>query len=126
MRHFRIFQLSVVFTAYLLCCGCSDPMHPQAVQGIVLQDGKPASKAKVTFHAVGNPKIPPHETSIHKDGSFHLIPGLPVGKYQMTISLGKKGGGASIPAKYTDPEQSGLEYIIHVGNNDLGTINIPN
>ena len=127
-----------------LLCGCGPKsgldLPTGTVSGTVTSGGKPLTEATVTFfgETVGDTATSP----LQEDGTYTLKYGkgfsVPIGDYRVAITTGSaasSGGGApdpeslmqtvdagsalesKIPAKYTNPETSGLIAIVKEGTN---------
>jgi hypothetical protein len=122
--------LSVPLLALYLASSAGCAKHESAVTGSVTLDGVPLSRGTVTFH--------PREggaaayARIDADGRYTLKTGaeegLKPGKYVATVvATAPPGPGESetavgkllIPARYGMVEQSGLEYTITTGKNQV-------
>lgn len=116
-------------------CGGSEsgpPIYPTS--GKVLVDGKPAAKARVTFHALNGPAgaaLQPIAIA-EADGSFRpstrlSYDGAPAGDYAVTVVWPKVTmdhgeaieGPDLLRGRYGDPARSGLKATIKEGENDL-------
>ncbi len=128
-------------TASLLCAACGSdsgrqPVYP--VQGRVLFNGKPVSRALVVFHAEGEEakKAPRPHAQTRADGSFVLTTyagedGAPAGNYVVTVecwetNLSRKAReGESdppvnyLPGPYCRPQTSGLRTQVRQQPNQL-------
>jgi hypothetical protein len=110
-------------------CGESEPLYP--VTGKVLLDGKPAAHATVVFHPVAaKPGAVRPRAKVEPDGSFKLTTyeandGAPAGEYRVTVELwlssgrGDEGPTSRLPAKFANPESSGLTATVTAGPNEL-------
>jgi hypothetical protein len=114
-------------------CGGDDGPTTHPVSGKILVDGKPASKAQVTFHPTSGAStrwIPLAETDA--DGAFRPSTrltgdGAPAGNYQLTIvwpeikvDHGEEiASGDRLGRRYADPKGSGLQVTIKEGENVL-------
>lgn len=133
-RPLRLPAALILVASIIAATGCGSQtreLEPQAIRGkVFFADGKPAHKARVTFHPVTHQgKVEPLSAKADEKGTFTLIPGLPEGEYQLSIVLTKKGdkGAAptnTLPAKYQEPATSGLVVRIGPGNNDLDPITL--
>lgn len=114
--------------------------HP--AKGRVLFNGKPVAGAEVWLVPTSpelqgqNPTIAPYGKSA-EDGTFSLTTytpddGAPPGQYKAKVICEKKGAQGAVnpdddrpatrnvlPARYADPERSGLTVTIQTGNNVL-------
>src|SRR5262245_51825536 len=122
----RIFSLCfLVVTASLLGCGDGrKPVYP--VHGKVLINGKPATDAFVTLHAVtpdpNEPLFPSGQ--VDSQGAFALSSyitgdGAPAGDYVLTIEwlnyqvLGNQWGGPDkLKGRYSDPKKSKIQVRV--------------
>lgn len=121
----------------LVGCGGGPPPGPAQLAtvpaaGTVTMQGKPIANASVSFqHSDGTATA---NGTTDADGKFTLSTygtndGAPVGKYKVTVAVGgaqeiepgvlapepEGGFKSSIPEKYADPAQSGLEAEIPAG-----------
>jgi hypothetical protein len=118
----------------VLCmsCGKKDQQSLYPVRGQVLYEGRPASRALVVFHpreAGASSAVRPHG-QVGEDGSFTLgthgsNDGAPAGQYRVTVQLylssgkGDEGPTNRLPARYANPEQSGLKATVATGPTEL-------
>lgn len=118
----------VVTAAALAGCGDRPPVSNLCpVRGKVVANGKPVEKVSVRLHPVGFaiPDAAGATTGGKTDeiGAFYMNPGVPPGKYQVTIEKPKKAKAGAAPAvvpdRYADPAKSGLEVEIVPGANEL-------
>lgn len=118
--------------ALVLICGCgSSGPETGEVKGIVRLDGKPLATGIVTFTPLGGRSA---TGFIKSDGTYRLTTyhdgdGALPGKHTVTITPGVTGPQAKpdyesdrpsavkspIPAKYANPEGSGLEFEVKAG-----------
>jgi hypothetical protein len=113
----------------LASCGSSVKLYP--VRGKVFYDGQPAEGATVVFHRKGGPADSPKPSgTVGADGSFALSThphgdGAPAGDYEVIItwyppnSRGAENPKNKLPARYTDPAQSGLKATVRDGPTEL-------
>ena len=117
----------------LTCCvaaGCSQGgVKKQTIEGTVSYKGVPLQSGILRFVGTGGAFA---TAPIHSDGTFTITDVMP-GEVQVGImeapqsssSSDGKGGArkrsAPLPAKYKDPERSGLKYTI---TEDTNTLNI--
>jgi len=115
-----------LFLALSLGCG----KHESSITGTVTLDGAPLSRGTVTFHpktegAAAYARIDAEGNYTVKTGDQE---GLKPGKYVATVvATAPPGPGESetavgkllIPARYGTVEQSGLEYTITRGTNEI-------
>jgi hypothetical protein len=108
----------------------------QPVEGKIICDGKPATRAIVWLHPVDKvePSTPRPHGTVDKDGFFKLSTyegndGAPAGKYRLAVfwkapgNHGDKDGESLLPAHYMNPNTSGLPTVeIKEGSNRLHTI----
>ena len=120
--------------AALAGCSNSGPTMARAT-GVVRLDGKPLSSGRVTFWPAAGRSA---SGWIEADGSFTLgtfndADGATIGRHKVTVTAAKKqptgppdfdrdgpprGWPRSpIPARYSNPEASGLEFEIAPGTN---------
>ncbi|MFO0798919.1 MAG: hypothetical protein U0804_15735 [Gemmataceae bacterium] len=117
-------------------CGTKGPeLYP--VKGTVLVNKKAAEHATVVLHPV-NPAAsdaPKPRGKVTADGSFTLTThtagdGAPAGEYRVTVEQWLAGARADdppanrLPAKYADPNTSGLTATIAAGATELKAIEI--
>lgn len=134
MKTFILFYIALSLAA--LGCANDDygpAIHP--VSGKVLVDGRPAAKARVTFHALdasaGGESLPTMAIA-EQDGAFRpstrfSYDGAPAGSYAVTVVWPKIvidhgeeiEGPDQLRGKYGDPARSGLKVTIKEGENAL-------
>jgi hypothetical protein len=138
LRLNRILFLSVGLAAL----GCGDETSGPAIypiSGKVLVDGRPAVKARVSFHALTGPageSLQPIAI-VEEDGSFRPSTrfshdGAPAGNYavtviwpKVTLDHGEEVTGPDLlRGKYSDPARSGLRATIKEGENSLPPIEL--
>jgi len=125
----RSLTLSLLGVLVLLP-GCSSnakprkPTHP--VNGQVLFEGRPLAGAYVSFHPQdGDPDQPRSGARTDHEGRFRMstydaFDGVPAGKYLVTITLDEEQDTvAQIPARYGNPNTSGLRVEVREGTNEL-------
>ncbi len=131
-KPFRILLVVAVFAV----AGCKDQAQEAnlcTVRGRVNMSGKPAEKVSVMLHPVGF-TIPDSMgatpgAKTDSIGAFYLIPGVPAGKYKVSITKSKKAkstasASGNTPDRYADPATSGLEVDIVPGANELPTFEL--
>lgn len=129
----------------LVANGCGDPpavevpVHP--ARGNVLFRGKPVAGGAIYLHAVqsASQAFPKPHARIAADGTFQLSTyrendGAPPGEYTVTVSwrvpVNKQAadelkeedwdqGREQLPARYQNPQKSGLRITITPGQNEL-------
>ena len=128
----------LLLTFGLIANGCAsreEPVYP--VSGQVLLAGQPLAEAVVVFHPQDGAR---RSLTAHTDqsGRFRLTTrkpgdGAPTGVYVVTIEyreLVQEGdervrlGPNRLPARYAQPETSGLRCEIIVGTNELPAWNL--
>jgi hypothetical protein len=106
------------------------PLYP--VRGQVLFEGRPANRALVVLHPLNDPSpeaVRPRG-QVGEDGLFTLSTygtkdGAPSGAYRVTVELwlstgkGDEGPTSRLPAKYANPEKSGLTATVDTGPTEL-------
>ena len=134
-RRFAAVALAAVALA-ISSCGNGDGRKPVfPVTGRVLFEGKPADKALVIFHPVGEsgPAVIRPRGQVGPDGTFTLATygtadGAPAGTYQVTVELWlastRKGEDDRpplnrLPVRYSKPGSSGLHVQIEPRPNEL-------
>lgn len=136
----RYFLVGVGLAAFgLASCSKADGRKPTfPVQGKVLMpDGKPAEHATVVFHPANEsgPDVVKPRGKVAADGSFQLTTydgndGAPAGEYRVTVELwlstgrGDEGPTSRLPAKYANPESSGLSAAVNAGPTELKTFQL--
>jgi hypothetical protein len=135
--------LELLFAALassVLCAGCGAspgvPCHP--VRGQLKQGGKPLAEALVVFHPLETSPtpFPKPQATADAEGRFELATfesrdGAPAGNYAITVELRAprqlgeeivRDGPNILPARYSQPEKSGLTAQVVEGENELATI----
>jgi hypothetical protein len=115
-RHLPVWALlGVAITA-----GCSkDRSRPAAVKGQVFYQGQPLSGGTIVFtpdpERGGNGPMAFGE--IDTDGHYSLPLGAVPGWHRITVlsAAAPAAGGTALPARYSDPEQSGLMCKVKAG-----------
>lgn len=124
--------------ATFLECGCSSKKIQMSgvypVRGSVRVNGEPAEYANVVLvPADSNSQVRKAFGSVDKEGSFKLsterqFDGAEPGEYFVTVSWSKPknpkisesdDGPELLPAKYQDPQKSGLKVVIEPHDNQL-------
>ncbi len=114
---------SLLFALVLLAAGCS--AGKGSISGKVSLNGTPVAGGTITFQSeVGNREV---FSALIKDGQYS-IEGVPTGKARVTVkNLGPGAGGkqdgnraasqgaSPIPARYADPDSSGLSLTVRPG-----------
>lgn len=112
----------------LVIAGCGRG-HGGAVSGRVTLDGKPLDTGTVTFHPTGGG--PTAYGGIHPNGTYRVKTGtqqgLPPGEYRVTVLAATEPptDGPSVPgqmitpARYADPNQSGFQFTVARGSNQI-------
>lgn len=117
-------------------CGTKGPeLHP--VKGTVLVNKKAAAHATVVLHPVNptSPDAPKPRGKVNADGTYTLTThtegdGAPAGEYRVTVEQWLAGARADdppanrLPAKYADPNTSGLTATVAPGSTELKAIEI--
>jgi hypothetical protein len=130
----------------VLSCRPNKPKNVHPVSGQVLLDGRPVPGAMVVFHRVGetNPEAARPYGQTDPEGRFsvqtylggdaHVMnEGAPTGSYKVVVieapreAIGeegeedspRKGRPARLPARYANPETSGLTVTVNEGRNEL-------
>jgi hypothetical protein len=136
----RFFVLTIGATALLAGCGGhSGPVcHP--VQGQVRMNGQPLAEALVIFHPpLGGPAISKPFANTDSQGNFSLTTlqprdGAPAGEYAITVELRElqqvgedavRDGRNVLPARFANPQESGLRYVVVAGENVVPPLEIP-
>jgi hypothetical protein len=133
----RHFPLALALTWGLLsgCGGDSDELPTVRVSGVLSVDGKPVNTGTVHFvPAKGRPA-----TGIVQDGKFTLTTykegdGVVAGPNRISIEVvqevptkdGDTTAKSLIPAKFTNPDTSGLQLEVRTGGYSNLQINIAN
>ena len=120
-------------------CGEGDPGPAiQPVTGTLLVDGKPAARARITFHpAGGTPTGTTPYAETDADGTFRPSTrltgdGMPAGAYLLTVvwpeiqvDRGEEIAGRDrLGGRYKDPRTSKLKALIQEGENALPPIEL--
>jgi hypothetical protein len=115
-------------------CGNGNRLPVQKVRGQVFVEGKPAARALVVFHPLGDGPVKELRPVGHvaPDGTFTLTTysegdGAPAGDYAVTVDWrqptppvdGADPGPSLIPARYNSPTASNLKVTVAQGPNDL-------
>ena len=129
----------------LFATGCSDAAPPETAvhpaRGSALFRGKPISGGAIYLHPVlsASQAVPKPHARVAPDGTFQLSTyrehdGAPPGEYAVTVSwrvpANKQSadelkeedwdqGREQLPARYQDPQKSGLRVTIQPGQNEL-------
>jgi hypothetical protein len=132
---------SLLILGATLCCftSCGKPsgqLPTFEVKGQILQDGKPVPHATVVFHPafdLGEEVSKPRGKTA-EDGSFSLSTyaaddGAPQGEYKITVEQWistnpDRGPESRLPAKFAQPDQSGLTAKVASGKNELSPIQL--
>jgi hypothetical protein len=133
----RIALFALVVCTLVTACG--DPRFKKTypVRGKVLFEGQPAAGAAIRLQAIeveDHPWTKP-SAQVTESGEFTLSTyksgdGAPAGKYQVAIIWlppgynGPLESANKLPARYADPETSGLVVVINRGDNDLPTFEL--
>jgi hypothetical protein len=134
LRRFSGRLLTVAALALVAAVGCAKADKKVTVKGTVSYKGQPLKAGILKF--VG-PNGAYSAASIQPDGTFivtDVVPGeVKVGVMEAPQSSGSSSGGRSappkppanpLPAKYREPETSGLKYTIPPSDTEL-KIDIP-
>jgi hypothetical protein len=117
----RVWLLPAVFLAVPAC----DP-DTATVSGRVTYQGKPLTSGSVTFCAAEG-RV--EHGLLRTDGSY-AIERVPVGPARVAVAshtsvpVGLRGSSApaekpvALPARYRDPDQSGIEFTVEKGRTD--------
>jgi hypothetical protein len=139
-----LIPLLVVLPGFSCGGGAKKGVYP--VQGQVLLEGKAVPNALVVFHRVGetNPEAARPYGHTDQEGRFSIHTylggdphsvnaGAPAGNYKVAVTEApneavgeegeednpKKGRPRRLPAKYANPETSGLNVNVNEGRNEL-------
>jgi hypothetical protein len=128
-------DLLLLAAAFVLAPGCGnkEPRQPVfPVHGRVLFHGQPAANALVVFHPLTTDEKDPIRPrgQVQPDGTFTLSTyqsgdGAPAGDYRVTVELwlssanADEGPSNRLPAKYANPQTSGLTARVEAGPTDL-------
>jgi hypothetical protein len=132
-RFARFLPVTLIALISVLSSSCSNgrkPVYP--VNGQVLFEGQPIPGALIVFHPKGA-DVGTTEKSFAKsgpDGTFTLgtyesAEGAPAGNYLVTVELwlssgqGDEGPTSRLPAKFANPNTSGLTATVEAGPNEL-------
>lgn len=146
MTHVRQTAVCVLAAAILLTASCASndrlPCHPAS--GRVVLNGKPIEGAELWLFptdvavAARQPPVRPYGKTT-ADGTFQLMTylagdGAPAGDYKVRVICERKSKAAAaapaddeesaglvnvLPARYGDPDKSGLTATIQAGSNTL-------
>lgn len=104
--------------------GCSDGDRPPLgeVRGRVTLDNKPIESAYVVFTPIEGGRQSLGTTD--PDGVFHLkyirdISGAKVGAHKVVVMTRTEGGRETIPARYSDLNQTELRAEVIAGDNEI-------
>jgi hypothetical protein len=114
-------------------CGKGDSRTPtHAVRGKVTDGSKPLAHAQVVFHPIATTAgTPKPRAKTDANGEFSLTTydgndGAPAGQYKVSVEQlladpknPDAGPTNRLPAKYADPEKSGLTATVNAGPNEL-------
>jgi hypothetical protein len=117
----------------LLFFGCeAEPARPVPVHGKVFYKNVPLPGGIIVFtpDAARGGDGPMAHAEIQADGSYTLRSdcgaGAMPGWHRVTItSVGEGNTHLPIPARYGDPEQSGLSFEVKAGRDNVIDINLP-
>lgn len=127
------FAASAVTLISLGCVGCGGGEQRTPTfefRGKLTDGSKPVAGAQVVFHPVGGTTGTPKPSGkTDANGEFQLTTyvghdGAPAGQYRVSVELWKTtsadaGPVNQLPAKYADPEKSGLTAVVNAGPNEL-------
>ena len=132
LRLLRLRSLGCALTGSLAllaasCGGGGPTLYP--VNGKVLYNGQPAEGATVVLHPA-DASAPKPSGTVDADGSFTLRThphgeGAPAGDYAVVVtwyppnSRGLENPKPKLPARYSDPTQSGLKATVKTGPTEL-------
>jgi len=133
-----VIRLGTIFVLALGAAGCGakgPKLNPTS--GKILIDGKAPEHATVVFHPVNGADdglAKPHG-KVDADGNFTLTTitagdGAPAGDYRVTVELwltkgrGDEGPKSQLPAKFANPDSSGLKATVVEGPNQLETFKL--
>ncbi|WP_422929739.1 hypothetical protein [Singulisphaera sp. PoT] len=135
IEYFSRTALAAATLASFSGCGGPGEAGPRVypVSGKVLIDGKPADKARISFHASGAAVGPSTPYAVSgQDGSFRPTTilaedGAPAGEYSLsviwpavTVDHGEEVDGPDrLRGAYNNPQTSGLKATIKEGANEL-------
>ncbi|MBM3980085.1 MAG: hypothetical protein FJ304_07335 [Planctomycetes bacterium] len=118
-------------------CGQKGPALVPVTGKVTTADGKPLERATVVFHPVGAADangVKPRGT-VGADGTFTLTShttgdGAPAGEYRVTVELWTAGKGddpptSRLPAKFANPEKSGLTATVGTAPTELKPFVLP-
>jgi hypothetical protein len=125
-------RLATVGAALAIAVGCGQGQKATLVQGKVLYRGSPVPCGMIVFtpDAGRGGSGPFARAEIHSDGSYDLRTGESAGAgpgwYRVTVVAVEASAGPSgfavprslVPAKYRDPELSGLECEVKAGQSN--------
>lgn len=121
----------------LVGCGQKGPVLYPVTGKITGSDGKPLERATVVFHPVGTvgPNAVKPRGTVGADGTFTLTShtsgdGAPAGEYRVTVELWSAGKGDDpptnrLPAKFANPDSSGLTATVGDGPTELKPFVLP-
>jgi hypothetical protein len=120
-----------VFALVFVGCGNGENRTPTyAVSGKLTDGSKPVANAQVVFHPVGGASdAPKPRGKTDANGEFKLTTfdgddGAPAGKYRVSVEQWKtvsadSGPANQLPARFADPEKSGLTATVNPGPTEL-------
>jgi hypothetical protein len=125
-------RLALLAALVLPLASCGSAVKLSPVTGKVFFEKEPAEGATVVFHRKdGAADAPKPSGQVGADGSFRLSThphgeGAPPGEYEVVITWyppnarGMENPKNKLPARYTDPAQSGLKATVRDGPTELG------
>ena len=130
MNKFEIPVITIVSLVFVGCGSGESRMPTHAVRGKLTDGSKPVAHAQMVFHPVGwSAEVPKPRGKTDEKGEFTLTTydgndGAPAGQYKVSVEQWKTvsvdaGPVNQLPAKFADPEKSGLTATVTAGPTDL-------
>ncbi|MCU0703771.1 MAG: hypothetical protein MUF18_07320 [Fimbriiglobus sp.] len=130
MKKLQPLLLALVPLMLLGCEGGEKRTPTFEVRGKLTDGVKPLADVQVVFHPVNaGPDTPKPRGKTNTSGEFKLTTydandGAPAGQYKVSVELWKtvnadSGPVNQLPAKFADPEKSGLTATVNAGPTEL-------
>lgn len=130
MNRFVVPVIALASLVFVGCGGGENRVQTHTVRGKLTDGSKPVAHAQVVFHPVGgSSETPKPRGKTDEKGEFTLTTydgndGAPAGRYKVSVELWKTVGADAgpvnqLPAKFADPEKSGLTATVTAGPTDL-------
>jgi hypothetical protein len=130
MNRFVLPALALVALVFAGCGEEENRVKTHTVRGKLTDGSKPLAHAQVVFHPVGGTaESPKPHGKTDANGEYTLTTydgndGAPAGQYKVSVELWKTvsadaGPVNQLPAKFADPDKSGLTATVTAGPTDL-------